>query len=183
MAGYAPPPGPYLGFQPNAQPIGFEMHQPGYPPPNNGPGYPNPPAQDIYRPTTTEYPSYAKPATPSYHHHGDENADNLPPVGFEGISNHQDPETATASGVKLLESSRESPPVYPQPLGEDSHRDVEVCNMTIFNNSFHAAARSCSLWQTLSVNKWLTVLKCLQLFFLRKTVDKFKYNQHFDSLQ
>lgn len=127
MAGYAPPPGPYTGFQPSAQPIGFELHQPGYPPPNNGPGYPNPPAHDIYRPTTNEYPSYAKPATPSYHHHGVENDDNLPPVGFEGISNHQDSETATASGVKLLDSSRESPtsPVHPQPL--DSPRQGQVC--------------------------------------------------------
>ena len=118
-----------MGFQPNAQPIGFEMHQPGYPPPNNGPGYPEPPAHDIYRPTTNDYPSYAKPATPSYHHHGDENADNLPPVGFEGISNHQDPETATASGVRLLESSREGPvpPVYTQSFDKDSPRDVEVC--------------------------------------------------------
>ncbi|XP_020601882.1 anoctamin-4-like isoform X1 [Orbicella faveolata] len=136
MAGYAPPPGPYMGFQPNAQPIGFEMHQPGYPPPNNGPGYPEPPAHDIYRPTTNDYPSYAKPATPSYHHHGDENADNLPPVGFEGISNHQDPETATASGVRLLESSREGPvpPVYTQSFNKDSPRDVEKgkCCDTLF---------------------------------------------------
>lgn len=126
MAGYAPPPGPYMGFQPSAQPIGFELHQPGYPPPNNGPGYPNPPAHDIYRPTTNEYPSYAKPATPSYHHHGVENDDNLPPVGFEGISNNQDSETATASGVKLLESSRECPvsPGYPQALDSPSHGQV-----------------------------------------------------------
>ena len=125
MAGYAPPPGPYVGFQPSSQPIGFEMHQPGYPPPNSGPGYPmNPPAQDIYRPTTNEYANYAKPATPSYHHHGDENADNLPPVGFEGIPSHQDPDTATASGVRLLENSSESPPppVYHQPSDDDSHR-------------------------------------------------------------
>lgn len=122
MAGYAPPPGPYVGFQPSAQPIGFEMHQPGYPTPNSGPGYP--PAQDIYRPSSNEYTSYAKPVTPSYHHHGDENADNLPPVGFEGISSHQDPDTATASGVKLVDNSRTSPvpPIYNQPSDEDLHR-------------------------------------------------------------
>lgn len=131
MAGYGPPPGPYVGFQPSAQPIGFEMHQPGYPSHDNGPGYP--PAQDIYRPTTNEYANYANPATPSYHHHGDENSDSLPPVGFEGVPSNQDPDTATASGVKLLEHSRESPvpPIYTQPLNEDSHRvhmrtDVEV---------------------------------------------------------
>lgn len=133
MAGYGPPPGPYVGFQPSVQPIGFELHQqPDYPPHNNGPGYP--PPQDIYRPTTNEYASYPNPAVPSYHHHGDGNSDNLPPVGFEGISKRQDPDTATASGVKLLEKTRESPVPpsdYNQPFEDDSHRvplttDVEV---------------------------------------------------------
>ncbi|XP_022783633.1 uncharacterized protein LOC111324353 [Stylophora pistillata] len=134
MAGYEAPPGPYAGFQPSVQPIGLEMHQqPGYPLYDNGPGYPNPPSHDIYRPTN-EYASYPNPSTPSYHHHGDSDSDNLPPVGFEGISKHQDPETATASGVKILEKSRESPvppPDYNRPLEKDSHRvpltsDVEM---------------------------------------------------------
>ena len=169
MAGYAPPPGPYMGFQPSAQPsaqpIGFEMHQPGYPSPNNGPGYPNPPAHDIYRPTTNDYPSYPKPATPSYHHHGDENADNLPPVGFEGISNHQDPETATASGVKLLESSRETPvpPVHTQSL--DSPRDVEVCSikliLSLIDNSFHAYLVTFSVENVVCQQVVLQVGACL----------------------
>lgn len=170
MAGYAPPPGPYMGFQPTAQPIGFEMHQPGYPPPNNGPGYPNPPAHDIYRPTTNEYPSYAKPATPSYHHHGDENADNLPPVGFEGISNHQDPETATASGVKLLESSRESPvpPVHTKPSDKDSPRDVEVCSINLIDNSLgHVLFGECCLPTSGSPSR------CMSFFYAKRLISLF----------
>ena len=135
MAGYGPPPGPYVGFQPSVQPIGFELHQqPGHPPYDNGPGYPNPPSQDIYRPTTNEYASYPNPANPSYHHHGGDDSDNLPPVGFEGISMRQDPDVATASGVKIHEKSKESPvppPDYNQPLERASHRvpstsDVEL---------------------------------------------------------
>ena len=127
MAGYGPPPGPYAGFQPNVQPIGFEMHHQGYPPRDNRPGYPPPPPQDMYHPTRNEYNSYANPSpaiptptTPSYHKHGDENGDNLPPVGFEGISTPKDPDTATTSGVKLSDRESPVPPILSQPSSSES---------------------------------------------------------------
>lgn len=103
MAGYGQPPGPYPGFQPSAQPIGFEMQQPAYPPRDNSLGYPPPPSQDIYQPHTNDYNSFNNPqvTVPSYHHHGYESRDNLPPVGFEGVGKPKDQDAATASGVKL----------------------------------------------------------------------------------
>ena len=109
MAGYGAPPGPYAGFQPSVQPIGFEMHQPGYPPRDNSLGYPPPPPQEIYQPHTNEYNSFSSPqvTAPSYHHHGHESGDNLPPVGFEGVAKPKDQDAATTSGVKL--DDREAP--------------------------------------------------------------------------
>ncbi|KAK2563653.1 Anoctamin-5 [Acropora cervicornis] len=103
MAGYGQPPGPYPGFQPSAQPIGFEMQQPAYPPRDNSLGYPPPPSQDIYQPHTNDYNSFSNPqvTVPSYHHHGYESRDNLPPVGFEGVAKPKDQDAATTSGVKL----------------------------------------------------------------------------------
>lgn len=103
MAGYGQPPGPYPGFQPSAQPIGFEMQQPAYPPRDNSLGYPPPPSQDIYQPHTNDYNSFnnQQVTVPSYHHHGYESRDNLPPVGFEGVGKPKDQDAATASGVKL----------------------------------------------------------------------------------
>lgn len=103
MAGYGQPPGPYPGFQPSAQPIGFEMQQPAYPPHDNSLGYPPPPSQDIYQPHTNDYNGFSNPqvTVPSYHHHGYESRDNLPPVGFEGVAKPKDQDAATTSGVKL----------------------------------------------------------------------------------
>lgn len=130
MAGYGPPPGPYIGFQPGVQPIGFEMHNQGYPPPDNynSPGYPPPPPpQDIYHPTRNDnFATPATPAAPSYHNHGGENDDNLPPVGFEGITKPKDQDTATTSGVKLHE--RESP-VPPIELHSPKHRESHQVNV------------------------------------------------------
>ena len=125
MAGYGPPPGPYAGFQPNVQPIGFELHHQGYPPSDNSPGYPPPPSQDMYYPTRNEYSSYANPSpamptTPVYHKHGDENGDNLPPVGFEGIAAPKDQDTATTSGVTLSDRESPVPPILKQPSHGES---------------------------------------------------------------
>ncbi|XP_073240805.1 anoctamin-5-like [Porites lutea] len=126
MAGYGPPPGPYIGFQPGVQPIGFEMHNQGYPPPDNynSPGYPPPPPQDIYHPTRNDnFASPATPAAPSYHNHGGENDDNLPPVGFEGITKPKDQDTATTSGVKLHERESPVPPIESHsPKHRESHQ-------------------------------------------------------------
>lgn len=126
MAGYGPPPGPYGGFQASGgQPIGFEMHQQGYPPYDSRPGYPPPPPQDIYHPATNDYNNFANPVTPSgpsYHHHGDENGDNLPPVGFEGIGSQKDQDTATTSGVKLVDRESPVPPISSQPSRGGSHQ-------------------------------------------------------------
>lgn len=129
MAGYGPPPGPYIGFQPGVQPIGFEMHNQGYPPPGNynSPGYPPPPPQDIYHPTRNDnFGSPATPAAPSYHNHGGENDDNLPPVGFEGIAKPKDQDTATTSGVKLHEMES---PVPPNESHSPKHRESHQVNV------------------------------------------------------
>ena len=143
MAGYGPPPGPYVGFQPSVQPIGFEMHQPGYPPGDSRPSYPPPPSQDIYHPSTNDYNTFASPAAPSgpsYHHHGDENGDNLPPVGFEGIGNRNDQDSATTSGVKLLDRESPVPPILSQRSDVESHqinvKPSQVC--IIILTSLHA---------------------------------------------
>ena len=129
MAGYGPPPGPYVGFQPSVQPIGFEMHQPAYPPHDNRPGYPPPPSRDIYHPSRNEYNTFsgppATPTAPSYHHHGDENGDNLPPVGFEQVANQRDQDTATTSGVKLDDRECPVPPIYDQ-ISDSESRELQL---------------------------------------------------------
>lgn len=126
MAGYGPPPGPYVGFQPNAQPIGFEMHHAPYPPHENRTGYPPPPSQDLYRPSTNDYNAFsgppATPTGPSYHHHGDQNGDNLPPVGFEGIGNQKDQDTATTTGIKLVDRDSPVPPILHKHSDDESHQ-------------------------------------------------------------
>ena len=135
MAGYGPPPGPYVGFQPTMPPVGFEIHQSGYPPNDNRPGYPNPPPQDIYYPSTNEYNSFSNPpisvpSDPSYHRHGYENFDNLPPVGFERVGNSKDEDSATASGVKLDDRGTAALPIFKG--GSDIELNVgssKVCNI------------------------------------------------------
>ena len=142
MAGYGPPQGPYVGFQPSVQPIGFEMHQPPYPPHDNSPGYPPPPSRDIYHPSTNDYNTFsgppATPTAPSYHHHGDENGDNLPPVGFEPIASQKDQDTATTSGVKLDDRESPVPPINHDQISDSdsSHRlqvnPTKVCSLHRF---------------------------------------------------
>ena len=118
------------------------MHQPPYPPHDNSPGYPPPPSRDIYHPSTNDYNTFsgppATPTAPSYHHHGDENGDNLPPVGFEPIASQKDQDTATTSGVKLDDRESPVPPINHDQISDSdsSHRlqvnPTKVCSLHRF---------------------------------------------------
>lgn len=127
MAGYPP----YGGNYNNPPPIGFEATNygvnqagPAYPPPNTGSAFPT--SHELYNipqpaPSSYQapYQSQQQPQYPpssgfhsSHTNHGDsmnhDTTDNLPPVAFDGLKDRQKNDTASESGVKLVDRRENS---------------------------------------------------------------------------
>ena len=158
MAGYPPYGG---GNYNNPPPIGFEMPNYGapqgnlaYPPSQAGTAYPqseqlyNPPQvaptsyQAPYQPPQQNYGDYPAPQTaqPSHTNHGDsmnrEGIQNLPPVGFEGVTDKEKPDTTSSSGVKLDERENSNERLRPHSgvsTGSGAYRVKEVRFLALYS--------------------------------------------------